>query len=144
MRLPSAAFATALVFIQCREAPVRTRNWFAMNTNMAASLFGEPRIGEDSAFAALERETARLADRLTDFSDSSALSAVKGRSGDTLAIDPEVYAVLDRAVEMGRSSLGAFDITLHDLKWVWGLAAGQTGRVPDSATLDSLLSGNPT
>lgn len=144
MRFPSAALAAALALIQCREAPVRTRNWFSMNTNMAASIFGEPRIGEDSAFAALERETERLADRFTDFSDASAISAVKGRAGDTLALDPEIYAVLESALEMGGASIGAFDITLHDLKWAWGLAAGQTGGIPDSATLDSLLSSNPT
>jgi FAD:protein FMN transferase len=144
MRFPSAVLVAALALIQCREAPVRTRNWFAMSTNLSATLVGEPRSGDDSAFAVLERETARLGDMFTDFSETSALSSVKGRAGDTVVLDPEIFSVLEHAVEMGTATLGGFDITLHDLKWAWGLAAGQTGQVPDSATLDSLLKGNPT
>jgi thiamine biosynthesis lipoprotein len=44
---------------------------------------------------------------------------------------------------MHQASFGAFDITLHDLKTLWGLDGTHTGKIPGKATLDSALRGNP-
>ncbi len=143
MRFRFAIPMVALAFIQCRET-ARTHNWFAMDTNMSVSLFGETKVSDDSAFYRMDAETERLNQLFSDFSTRSALSEIKGHIGDTVTVNPEVYPVLKIALEAGEASQGAFDITLHELKWIWGLGSGQTGHVPDSASIDSLMKPNPT
>jgi FAD:protein FMN transferase len=133
----------ALVFLQCREV-ARTHNWFAMDTNMSVSLFGPCAVSDDSLFFRLEAETERLNLLFSDFSSRSALSEIKGHIGDTVTVDPEIYPVLKIALEASKVSDASFDITLHDLKWIWGLGGGQTGHVPDSSVLDSIMRDNPT
>lgn len=144
MRFPSAVLGAALALTQCGQDTVRNHTWFSMNTRLSVSLFGDALADDDAVFAELESETGRLSGLLSDFSDASALSAVQGSVGDTVPIEAEVADVMRVALEAGRAGNGAFDITLHDLKWLWGLASGQTGAVPDSARVDSLLAGNPT
>ena len=132
----------AFVFIQCQES-VTTHNWFAMDTNMSVSLYGTGRVSEDSAFFRLEAETERLNGVFSDYSTRSSLAQIKGHIGDTLEIDPEIYSVLTLALETADSAHGAFDITLHDLKGLWGLGSGQAPHVPDSSTIDSVMKDNP-
>jgi FAD:protein FMN transferase len=143
MRLPPAALFASLALTQCGRESVRTHVWFSMSTSMSVSVYGDAQADDEAVFAKLESETDRLSGLLTDFSAASALSAVKGSVGDTLRIAGEVAEVLNIALQAGREGNGSFDITLHDLKWLWGLAAGQTGAVPDSAAIDSLLADNP-
>ncbi len=137
-----AAPILALWLVQCREAP-STRRWSAMDCNMSVTLFGKGTLPADSLFALAERETARLEALFSDFMAGSALSAVQGAAGDTVRIDPEMRLVLARALEMGTASGGAFDITLHDLKALWGIGTGRTPRVPDSLAIDSVMRRNP-
>ncbi len=132
----------ALAFIQCRES-VKTHNWFAMDTNMSVSLYGDTRVSDDSAFYRLEAETERLNNLYSDFSSRSSLAEVKGHIGDTVDVDPEIYGVLQLALQTSVESQGAFDFTLHDLKGLWGLGTGQKPHVPDSGAIDSLMRVNP-
>lgn len=143
MRIQLAIPLVAFLFIQCKEE-ARTHNWFAMDSNMAVSLFGNTSIPDDSAFYRLEAETERLNQLFSDYSTRSALSEVKGHIGDTVSVNAEVYKVLEIALEAWAASDAIFDITLHDVKWLWGLGGGQTGQVPDSASIDSLMKDNPT
>lgn len=132
----------ALALLQCRQAP-DTHRWSAMDCNMAVTLYGRSVRPADSLFAAVERETVRLEALFSDFAAGSALSAVQGAVGDTVRIDPEMRLVLAQALAMGRESGGAFDITLHDLKALWGIGTGRTSRVPDAAEIDSAMAANP-
>jgi FAD:protein FMN transferase len=135
--------ASASLLCNCKEA-VNSHNWWAMNTNMAVNVYGKTDLAPDSIFARVEAETQRLADLFTDFSDQSALSSLAGKVGDTLTVNSEVERVLVTGLEMATASHGTFDMTLHDLKMLWGLGDGQSGQIPDSASLDSLLAENPT
>jgi thiamine biosynthesis lipoprotein len=143
VRFPKAALAlAALALTQCHDA-ARTRKWFAMDSNLALSLYGSSTLPDDSVFALAEKETARLEGVFSDYAARSALSGVKGKAGDTLPVESEVYEVLQAALKMGGDSRGAFDITLHDLKSLWGIGGGGRGKVPDSAAVDSVMRGNP-
>ena len=133
----------SLLFLNCKET-ARTHNWFAMDSNMAVSLFGSTPLSDDSVFFRVEKETERLDQLFSDYSSRSALSEVKGRVGDTLNVNTEVYDVIQIALEVGKASQGSLDITLHDLKAMWGLGTGQSGHVPDSAAIDSIMQKNPT
>lgn len=132
----------ALAIVQCREAPA-IRRWTAMDCNLALTLYGGDAPPADSLFDRAVRETARLEALFSDFMAGSALSAVQGAAGDTVRIDPEMRHVLARALEMGEASGGAFDITLHDLKALWGIGSGRSPRVPDSLEIDSVMRPNP-
>ena len=98
----------------------------------------------ESAFAAVERESRRLELVFSDYLPYSALSGLRGKSGDTLAVRQKELADVLRAAE--RAALetgGAFDVTLHALKQAWGLSTGAEGRVPADSELAAAMRGNP-
>ncbi|MDB5104946.1 MAG: apbE [Fibrobacteres bacterium] len=133
----------------CARHPSKAkRHWFGMDTEFTATVYRheggrQALIGEDSAFALLERESARLEGVFSDYLPGSSLRRLQGRAGDTLAADPEIVEVFRAALEMAESSRGSFDITLHDLKSAWGLASGDSNRIPSDAELASAMRGNP-
>jgi thiamine biosynthesis lipoprotein len=125
-----------------------THQWFAMDTDFSATLY---RIREsraaadpDSAFRLLEAESRRLEIVFSDYLPFSALARIRGRAGDTVAAPaPELVEVLRAAERAARESGGLFDVTLHDLKAAWGLASGDSGRVPTDSAVAAALRGNP-
>ncbi len=138
-------FALALLTGCSHHANRVEHHWFAMDTDYNATLFERTKgsVPEDTAFAVLERESARLEKAYSDFLPGSDLNRLLGRTGDTLTIDPEMFKVFTAAQEMSVASGGRFDITLHRLKLAWGLASGDVGRIPDSAAIALVLRGNP-
>lgn len=143
-RLLGLLVAPALLLAGCGDE-VRSHRWFAMDTNVSVALYGaKGRLADDAVFAKLEFQTARLESLFTDYSSRSGLARVRGAAGDTLDVDPRIYGVLKSALDMGRASRGAFDITLHDLKTLWGLDGSAPGRIPSRAALDSVMRDNPT
>ena len=146
--LPPLLASLSLLFPGCRGAQTKTvHHWFGMDTDFSATLYsgahGKPLVPEDSAFARLERESARLENLFSDYLPGSSLKKLLGRQGDTLATDSETVAVFSAAQEMALASLGSFDITLHNLKSAWGLASGDSNKVPGDAELALALRGNP-
>jgi FAD:protein FMN transferase len=71
------------------------------------------------------------------------LRRLQGSAGDTLAPDAEIFTVLRAAEEMESASRGVFDITLHDLKTVWGLSSGDSARIPSDSAIAWAMRGNP-
>lgn len=144
MRLHSLLILPALLLAGCRETP-RSHRWFAMDTNLEVTLYGKRgSVPDAEAFSRAEAEVARLAALLTDYSDLSALAKIRGRVGDTVPVDRETREVLSAALAMTRASGGTFDITLHDLKTLWGLDGDYAGHVPEPRQIDSLMRDNPT
>lgn len=124
-----------------------SHRWFGMDTEFSATLIdwveGRDPAPPESAFAILERESARLEQLFSDYLPSSSLSRLSGRRGDTLETHPEVISVLRAAAEMAEVSGGAFDVTLHELKAAWGISSGDSGRVPSDAEIHAAMHGNP-
>ncbi|HKP98027.1 MAG TPA: FAD:protein FMN transferase [Fibrobacteria bacterium] len=120
-------------------------HWFGMDTDFSATLYVRDRAAarEDSAFVRLERESARLENVFSDYLPGSSLKKLQGRKGDTLAADPEIVEVFRAAEEMAAASRGRFDITLHNLKTAWGLASGDSNKVPSEAELAAAMRENP-
>jgi thiamine biosynthesis lipoprotein len=145
-----AALIASLMWAGCGPESAKIEHrWFGMDTDLSATLFigGAPGPGPllpaDSAFASLERESARLEKVFSDYLPGSSLSALLGRKGDTLTAAPEILAVFRAAQEMSLASAGSFDITLHNLKDAWGLSSGAAGRVPSDPELATAMRGNP-
>jgi len=139
-----SAFAIfPFLLLACSHPEKNTHRWFDMDTEFVATLYGHGAVSPDSAFARLQRESARLEQVFSDYLPGSDLRRVMGRVGDTLTADPEIITVLRAAAEMAEASQGTFDITMHDLKAAWGLGSGDSGRVPSDAAILALMHANP-
>jgi FAD:protein FMN transferase len=141
------SLAALLLAAGCGRRPSRVeRHWFAMDTDFSATVYlgkSGPPADIESAFALLQAEGRRLEGIFSDYLPGSSLRRLQGSAGDTLAPHPEIYAVFQAAAEMQTASLGAFDITLHDLKAVWGLSSGDSARIPPDSALAWAMRGNP-
>jgi thiamine biosynthesis lipoprotein len=74
-----------------------------------------------AAFAALVRVDSLMS---TWRADSDVLRVNRGAGRDTVAVAPEVIAVIATALDMARRSDGAFDPTVLPLLRLWGFRAG--------------------
>ncbi len=117
--------------------------WYGMDTDFSAALYGRGSVPADTAFADLEHESQRLERVFSDFMPNSDLSRLLGKAGDTITTDPEIIQVFRSAQEMAVASRGRFDITLHRLKIAWGLASGDSGRIPTEAEIANAMRGDP-
>jgi thiamine biosynthesis lipoprotein len=142
----SSGFLTlALLFGCSRREETTGHHWFGMDTEFSAVLYGHGKtlLAPDSAFALLEKESARLEQVFSDYLPGSELKKLAGRAGDTVQADAEIVTVFRAAEEMAGASRGRFDITLHKLKRAYGLASGDSNQVPDDARLSEAMRGNP-
>ena len=83
----------------------------------------------EAAVEALD-EVDRLEGRLSFFRPASKLSAVNLLAGEgPVTVEPDLFELLQFAVELSRETEGAFDITSTPLWEVWGFSRRQ-GRLP--------------
>ena len=141
------SLAALLLMTGCARRPSKEeRHWFAMDSDFSATVYagkGEPAAAPEGAFDRLQAEGRRLEGIFSDYLPGSSLRRLQGSAGDTLTPDPEIYAVLRAAAEMESASRGRFDITLHDLKAVWGLSSGDSARIPTDSAIAWAMRGNP-
>jgi len=75
--------------------------------------------------------------RLTVFRDTSEVLEINRRAAQVpVTVEPDLFALLEMAVDLHRETEGAYDITSGPLSQAWGFARRQ-GSVPDAATLAS-------
>ena len=81
------------------------------------------------------KEVKRLETLLTEFSETSFTARINKASGkEAIAVDPEVFALLQRCKELSKLTQGAFDITSGSLKKLYNFK-GQTFNWPDDHTI---------
>jgi FAD:protein FMN transferase len=118
---------TDSVFYETRPAMGTTFEvyLYTANATRAAELF-------DAAFEEIERVEALL----SNYRPESELSRVNARAAtESVTIDPELYALLERALSYSRNTDGAFDVTVGRLMSAWGFFRG-TGRYPAETELE--------
>ena len=72
---------------------------------------------------------------LTVYDASSEVSRVNALAdAGPIRVSPDLWRVLEQAIEIGRVSGGAYDVTAGALSLAWGFTGGPK-RVPDAATL---------
>lgn len=115
------------------ETVLLARN--AMATRFEVVLHGPaPRALRAAGEEALD-EIERIESRLSLFQPTSEIADVNARAAhEPVRVSPEVFRLLEGALELGRATDGAFDITVGPLMRCWGLNR-QTGRVPDAEEL---------
>jgi thiamine biosynthesis lipoprotein len=95
----------------------------------------DDRAARAGARAAFDR-IATLERILTDYRPQSELRRLQERTRQWVPVSAELFAVLDRALDLARATDGAFDPTVGPLVGLWR-AARTSGRLPGPAPLDS-------
>lgn len=105
----------------------------AMDTPMVFTAYGEK--STKSVYAA-EEEIRRLEALLSRTEADSAVSRLN--LGETVTVEPEIWAMLDSARRYADMTGGAFDITVAPIVSAWGFTT-DSFQVPEQAEIDRLL-----
>jgi FAD:protein FMN transferase len=111
----------------------------AMATRFEVAIFDSRKpLARAAADEALD-EVSRLEGILSAFHPESEIYQVNAEAARRpVAVRPEVFGLLRHAVEIGRASGGAFDITIGPLMHCWGFRGPRAGA-PDRQELDTAL-----
>ncbi len=112
-----------------------SRDIFAMDTYLTVTAYGEH--GEEAVDAA-EEEILRLDALLSTGDENSEIAKVNSEHGGSLSEDTEY--LIDRSLELYKSTDGAFDIAIYPVMEAWGFTT-QDYRVPGQEELEELLKG---
>ena len=127
------AFATA-----CATPPSEPASWttgqYAMGTLLEMQLHGSD--AEALALAGQRglREVTELEARLSRWDPSSDISRLNGATGSVVAVDEEVAALLNRALQLQQATEGSFDVTVGPLVQLW-IEAAASDRLPSEEAL---------
>ena len=115
------------------ESQEASKDVFAMDTYMTVTAYGSH--GEEAVEKAAA-EIERLDGLLSTGEESSEIAQVNANGGGTLGKDASY--LVERALEFGKSTGGAFDIAIYPIMKEWGFTTGDF-KVPSKETLDGLL-----
>lgn len=111
-----------------------------MGTLVRLVLFAADRPSALAAARAAFDRVAELDAALSDYRDSSEVSRLaRAAGGPPVPVGPDLFAVLERAQDVGRRSGGAFDVTVGPLVRLWRRTL-RTGDWPDPARRAEALS----
>jgi len=109
-----------------------SRGVSAMGTLFEITVVGEGGAAEDAIAAAFD-ELRRVEDLLTTWKPEAPLLAVNEQAGGKpVPVPEELFAVIERAIEISERTGGAFDISFASMGKVWDFDSGNP-TVPDPA-----------
>ena len=129
----SLVWALAMLLL---SAPVRTAPFadvhgqrYAMGTMFDVVVYHHERGEAERAIDAALDEVVRL-DRVMSHYDASSELARLHRTGrmDAVSVDPSLYDVIGRSLEISRRSGGRFDVTIGPLLRIWKIADSEGRR----------------
>jgi len=138
-RGPALVLSAAALLVGCgsREAAFRTFVGDAMATRWEVVLPDRPDAAS-TAEAVFARWT-ELDLELSEWKQGSPLSAVNRAAGvEPVVVPRELYALVERSLELGRATDGAFDISWAALWGIWDFRAAEP-RVPEAGTIAARL-----
>jgi len=108
-----------------------------MGVPWTITLYASSAAAGTEACAAAFAEVARLERILSDYDPTSELSRLSAAAptAEPVAVGPDLWRVLVRAVEFRDATGGAFDVTVGPLTTLWRQAR-RTGRMPRPERLD--------
>lgn len=98
---------------------------YAMGTVLEVKLVGPDREALAAARDRVFAEVERLEALLSSWRPQSDVSRLNAAAGDPVRVDPEVAALLRRAVRLSRETRGSFDVTVGPLVDLWTEAAAR-------------------
>lgn len=119
--------------IQTSEETPEERIIFAMDTAVTLTAYGE---NAEKAVMEAENEINRLDTLMSRLNEDGDVYPLNNSGAGT--VDDETAFVLNTAVEIGKSTNGAFDITIAPVMDLWGFF-GHNYRIPDDAEIEAQL-----
>jgi FAD:protein FMN transferase len=124
----SAAAVTAAAAPRSISYPTRTMGTYANVTLVTADSASGAAVAR-----AAERAFQRVDSLMSNWTTTSEVARInREAAAHATVVEPEVARVIDAALQVGRASGGAFDITVEPLVRAWGFLGGKP-HVPDSA-----------
>ncbi|MBI3991506.1 MAG: FAD:protein FMN transferase [Candidatus Omnitrophica bacterium] len=120
-----------------------TRSRIIMGTLVKISVVDDG-IGEDNANKAIDRAFGsvegidRLMSNYKEDSEISRLNRIKGN--EPLVVNPQVFEIVQKSIEFGKLTSGAFDITVGPLLKLWGFYSSDARSVPDDDKIREIMS----
>ena len=116
----------------------RTRSTGVMGKQLDLSAYGSDAAKLDAALDAAVAEMRRVEDLMTTWRPSALtrLNDAAGRGPQT--VPPELARLIARALEIGRLTKGAFDVTYYGVGKLWDFKA-EPPRIPDEAAIARAL-----
>jgi len=98
--------------------------------------------GEGDILSGIERELESVNTAMSTYRPDSEISKFnKGKPGDWVNVTGSFYQVLSAALQVGRGSRGAYDVTVGPLVELWGFGPeASQDQVPDAVEIEALLS----
>lgn len=127
--------AAALLLAGCASTPAdATRARYLMGTACTVTV---PQGKEPAAQAALD-EIARVEQLLSTWRDDSELARLNAAGGDApVAVSPELFALIDEAVSLARTTDGAFNPLVRPLVDLW--KTREEGSIPAQPAIEAAL-----
>lgn len=116
----------------------RERELGVMGTDLVIRVFGDDAATLDLAIDAAIAEIQRVEDLMTDWRDSPLMDLNAASGQGPQHVDGELLAILERSIELGEVTAGAFDISFASVGHLWKFEPGATS-MPDSATIADAL-----
>ncbi len=112
----------------------------AMGTNVHFIAFTNARVDAGRVKGAIEAalaEMRRLEGLMSEWRDDSDVGQINLRPGQWHDVSPDTFAVIARALDEGKASRGAFDITFQAMSGLWrfGGAADEQPGLPSAAQI---------
>jgi thiamine biosynthesis lipoprotein len=106
-----------------------------MGTTVEVYLYAANRVRAAELLEAAFEEIERVEAALSNYRPTSELSRINANAAAApVTTDPEVFGLIERALEYSRRTEGAFDLTVGPLVKAWGFFHG-TGRHPSDDEL---------
>lgn len=138
----TAALALAVTLASCSSpAPTNTdnsphtRDVFAMDTYMSMKAYGE---NGEKALSEAEKYIKKLESDLSATSPDSCISRVNSADSKPTEITDEAAEIIAKALEIGKKTNGALDITLYPMLKEWGFTTGEY-QIPETEAISRIL-----
>lgn len=131
--LLSAQFLPGAHVILAKDLPTVSEEIFAMDTYMSISASGE--AAREAVDASLE-EIRRLDDLWSVGNEDSEVARLNRH--ESVELSEDTRSILERAIQIGTDTEGAFDITIFPLMQEWGFTTGDY-KVPSDKRRSELL-----
>ena len=138
----TAALALAVTLASCSSpAPTNTdnsphtRDVFAMDTYMSMKAYGE---NGEKALSEAEKYIKKLESDLSATSPDSCISRVNSADSKPTEVTDEAAEIIAKALEIGKKTNGALDITLYPMLKEWGFTTGEY-QIPKTEDISRIL-----
>jgi thiamine biosynthesis lipoprotein len=124
-----------LLFTSCAQEP-RAQSFLMLGTVCRITIYDRP---TDAAFKAAFDRIGEIEDRMSLHKESSEINEVNRNAGRrAVAVSPDTFEVVAKALEIAQLSDGAFDPTIGPLVQAWNIG-GDEARRPPAEEIEELL-----